>query len=67
MVYWGSSKVLFKTISQNFIKSPLKLFLISQILVHSLWHVCGTLVGKLADAEKLLFNAGPAKPRYAMS
>ena len=38
-VYWGSSKVMFKKISQNFVKSPLKFSLISQILVHSLWHV----------------------------
>ena len=30
----------FKKISQNFVKSPLKFCLISQILVHSLWHVC---------------------------
>ena len=32
--YWGSSKVIFKKISQNFVKSPLKFCLISQILVH---------------------------------
>ena len=32
---WG-----FKKISQNFVKSPLKFCLISQILFHSLWHVC---------------------------
>ena len=32
---------MFKKISQNFVKSPLKLCFISQILVHSLW-----LVGK---------------------
>ena len=38
-LYWGSSKVMFKKISQNFVKSPLKFCLISQILVHSLWHV----------------------------
>ena len=37
--YWGSSKVMFKKISQNFVKSPLKVCLTSQILVHSLWHV----------------------------
>ena len=39
-LYWGNSKVMFKKISQNFVKSPLKFCLISQILVHSLWHVC---------------------------
>ena len=31
---------MFKKISQNFVKSPLKFCLISQILVHNLWHVC---------------------------
>ena len=31
---------MFKKISPNFVKSPLKFCLISQILVHSLWHVC---------------------------
>ena len=36
----GGSKVMFKKISQNFVKSPLKFCLISQIVVHSLWHVC---------------------------
>ena len=35
-LYWGSFKVIFKKISQNFVKSPLKFCLISQILVHSL-------------------------------
>ena len=39
-LYWGSSKVMFKKISQNFVQSSLKFCLISQILVHSLWHVC---------------------------
>ena len=32
--------MIFVKISQNFIKSPLKFCLISQISVHSLWHVC---------------------------
>ena len=32
--------MIFIKISQNFIKSPLKLCLISQISVHSLWLVC---------------------------
>ena len=41
-LYWGNSKVMFKKISQNFVKSPLKFCLISQILLHSLWHVCIT-------------------------
>ena len=35
-LYWGSSKVMFKKISQNFVNSPLKFCLISQILVHNL-------------------------------
>ena len=39
-LYWRSSKVMFKKISQNFVKSPLKFCLISQILVHSWWNVC---------------------------
>ena len=38
-LYWESSKVMFQKISQNFVKSPLKSCLVSQILVHSLWHV----------------------------
>ena len=32
--------MIFVKISQNFNKSPLTFCLISQILVHSLWHVC---------------------------
>ena len=36
---WGSSKVIFVKISQNFIKSPLKICLISQTSIQSLWHV----------------------------
>ena len=39
-LYWGSAKVMFKKISQNFVKSPLKFGLISQIFVKSLWHIC---------------------------
>ena len=35
---------MFMKISQNFVKSPLKFCLISQILVHSLWHVCISFV-----------------------
>ena len=31
--------MIFVKISQNFIKSPLKFWFISQISVHSLWHV----------------------------
>ena len=38
-LFWGSSKVIFVKISQNFIKSPVKICLVSQISVHSLWHV----------------------------
>ena len=37
-LFWGSSKVIFVKISQNFIKSPWKICHISQI-VHSLWHI----------------------------
>ena len=33
-LYLGSFKVMFKKISQSFVKSPLKVCLISQILVH---------------------------------
>ena len=32
--------MIFVKISQNFIKSHLKICLVSQISVHSLWHVC---------------------------
>ena len=38
-LYWGTSKVMFKKISQNFVKSSLKVCRISQILVHSLWRM----------------------------
>ena len=37
---WRRFEVIFVKISQNFIKSHLKICLISQISVHSLWHVC---------------------------
>ena len=37
---WGSSKLIFVKISQNIIKSPLKICHISQISLHSLWHAC---------------------------
>ena len=36
----GSLKANFVQVSQNFIRSHLKFCLISQISVHSLWHVC---------------------------
>ena len=39
-LFWGSFKVIFIKFSQNLIKSHLKICLISQISVHSLWHVC---------------------------
>ena len=38
-LHWGSPKVMFKKISQNFVKSSLTFCLISQTLAHSLWHV----------------------------
>ena len=37
--FWGSFKVIFVKISQNFIKSSLRICLTSQISIHSLWHV----------------------------
>ena len=43
-LYGGSSKVIYKKISQNFVKSPLKFCSISQINVHSLWYVCDASV-----------------------
>ena len=44
LVILGGFGVIFVKISQNFIKSPLKFLYISQISVHSLWHVCFCLV-----------------------
>ena len=38
-LFWGSFKVIFVKISQNFIKSSLRICLTSQISIHSLWHV----------------------------
>ena len=46
-VYWGSSKVVFKKLSQNFVKPYLKFCLISQSLVQTLWHIL--YVYKMAD------------------
>ena len=43
-IFWGSSKVIFIKISQNFIKSPLKIGLIARISVHILWHVCSWIL-----------------------
>ena len=52
--------MMFKKISQNFVKS-LKFCLISQILVHSLWHVC--IEKKMA---KLFANSGdPNKMQHS--
>ena len=48
-LFWGSSKMIFVKISQNFIECPLKICLISQISVHSLWHVCDTHCDKLSS------------------
>ena len=42
----GSFKVIVVKISQNFIKSHLKICLISQVSVHSLWHACQVPVWK---------------------
>ena len=41
--FWGSFKVIFVKIAQNVSKSPLRICLISQISVHSLWHVWSLL------------------------
>ena len=41
-LFWGNSKVIIVKTSQSLIKSPLKIGLISQISVHSLWHVWHT-------------------------
>ena len=35
--------MIFMKISQNFVKSPLKISLISQISAKRLWHVCVTI------------------------
>ena len=43
-LYCGKTKVMFKKISQNFVKSPLVFCLISQILFHSLWHECNWVI-----------------------
>ena len=40
LVILGEFQSFFVKISKNFIKSPLKFWFISQISVHSLWHVC---------------------------
>ena len=38
-IHLGSLKAIFVKVSQNFIKSHLKVCLISQISANSLWHV----------------------------
>ena len=45
--------MIFVKISQNFIKSHLKICLISQISAHRLWHVC---YGMIYSLRKLLKN-----------
>ena len=50
-LYLGSAKVMFKKISQNFVKSPLKFGLISQIFVKSLWHIWCTDVTSQPNAK----------------
>ena len=50
-LFWGSFKVIFVKISQNFIKSHLKICLISKISVHSLWHVCYSYIYVLMNME----------------
>ena len=42
-IFWGSSNLIFVEMSQNFIKSPLKICLISQISAHIVWHECPDL------------------------
>ena len=39
--------MIFVKITQNFVKSPLKICLISQISVHSLWHACSFVICSL--------------------
>ena len=46
-LFLGGFKVIFVKTSQNFIKSHLKICLISQISIHSLWHVCFTVRSNL--------------------
>ena len=41
---------IYKKISQNFVESPLKFCIISQILVNSLWHICA------GSKKKLIFH-----------
>ena len=41
-LYWGSSEVMLKKISQNFIKFPIRFCIISQLLAHSLWNLWGS-------------------------
>ena len=58
--------MIFVKISQNLIKSPFKICLISQISVHSLWHVCLTCVDVFYLLIKMDFklsqtNKGPGR------
>ena len=55
----GSSKVMYKKMSQNFVKSPLKFCRISQILVQSLWHVWRSGVRSAMRAASQLSGRGP--------
>ena len=52
---WGSFKVIFVKNSQNFIKSHLKISLMSQISVRSLWHVCN-IISVILNKFKILWN-----------
>ena len=62
-LYWGSSEVMFKKISQNFIESHLEFCLISQILVYSLWHIWNRLYKKLSVKSLLRVNSFPTKQK----
>ena len=51
--------MMFKKISLMFVKSPLNFCLISQILVHSLWHVClNSVLNWSVDPLTLSVNNG---------
>ena len=59
-IHLGSLKAIFVKVSQNFIKSHLKFYLISQISAHSLWHVCIPMIDTFScipfDLPHLIFK-----------
>ena len=58
-----SFKVIFVKISQNFIKSHLNICLISQIAVHSLWHVWMNCIKKVCTVNPL-YNVSVGPQRF---